>query len=455
MALNHDKKSGISSNKLLKGLNDNELLEVCNIGINKDFKPGETLFAQGDSDPALYLILQGSIKLTQIIQGQEKDIATFQAGDGLGDTAFTKDSKRIVSAVVLQPSTLMVIDKLSVNMLPPGIQLCIYKNFNEMASKSIDSPIHRDTRLIDINKYLSSRIKNFIHSESSDYDQSELIHGILQNIPSLPMYTSNLVILLRDENISTPEVVEQVKLDPSLVGVILKTINSASYSLKFKISDVQHAITYLGFNQVYQLVVDHGVKSTMPDTPEFQELQCHSNVVSIISFELAKLCKINKPLMIGTIGLLHDIGNSVILLLKKQHKKLAMLIGLLDYARLGSLLLKKWNVPSTVFGSIEYQRFPEFFPPSEVPEDYRENVAMLHIAHLCYEHSKGKEKKELPLAFFNEYLKLLNFPEMSFTQLFNDQVMPAVYKKIDSYPENIRKFLTENRDNVICRESTR
>ncbi|MCP5005088.1 MAG: HDOD domain-containing protein [Planctomycetes bacterium] len=74
------------------------------------------------------------------------------------------------------------------------------------------------------------------------------------------------------------------------------------------ISDVQHAITYLGFNQVYQLVVDREAKSTMPDTPEFQELQFHSNVVSFFSFELARLCGRNKPLLHCTIGLLHDIG---------------------------------------------------------------------------------------------------------------------------------------------------
>ena len=263
------------------------------------------------------------------------------------------------------------------------------------------------------------------------------------------MYTSNLVMLLQEENVSTHEIVEQAKLDPSLVGVILKTINSAYYSLKFKVSDVQHAITYLGFNQVYQLVIDHGIKSTMPDTTEFQELQFHSNTVSIISFELAKLCKIHKPVILGTIGLLHDIGNSVILLLKRKHQKLSTLIDMLNYACIGSLLLKKWNIPNTVFKSIEYQGFPEFFPPTEIPDEYRENVAILYIAHLCYEYLKGKEEKELLSAFLDEYMKLLNLPEMPFLQLLKDHIMPTLYKKSNSYPENVRKFLVESENKMV------
>jgi len=153
--------------------------------------------------------------------------------------------------------------------------------------------------------------------------------------------------------------------------------------------------------------------------------------------------------MLGTIGLLHDVGNSVILLLKRQHQKLAMLIDLLDYACIGSLLLNKWNVPDNVYKSIEYQRFPELLPPTEVPDEYRENVAILYIAHLCYEYLKDKEEKELLSAFLDEYIKLLNLPEIPFLQLLKDHIMPNLYKKSNSYPENVRKFLMESKIKMV------
>jgi HD-like signal output (HDOD) protein len=445
MTSNYDKKSDISDNKLLKGLSNKELFELSTVGKKKQYNPGEILFKEGESDQMLFLILQGSIKLTRELHGQETDIETLQENDGLGNTSFIKDSSRTVSAIALKPSTIMIIDKLRMNMLTPEIQLCIYRNLNKIASENIDNLTYQDAKLVNKNKFLGSKIKTLIHPKIEEYAQTELIQNILENIPSLPMYTSNLVMLLQEENVSIREVVDQAKMDPSLVGVILKTVNSAYYSLKIKISDAQHAITYLGFNQVYQLVIDHGVKSTMPDTSEFQELQCHSNIVSIISFELAKLCNKQKPVMLGTIGLLHDVGNSVILLLKRQHQKLTMLIDLLDYACIGSLLLNKWNVPDNVYKSIEYQRFPEFFPPTEIPDEFRENSAILYIAHICYEYSKGKREEELPLAFVDEYIKLLGFSEMSLSQLLKNHIMPALYKKSNSYPENVRKFLMESK----------
>ncbi len=151
----------------------------------------------------------------------------------------------------------------------------------------------------------------------------------------------------------------------------------------------------------------------------------------------------------GTIGLLHDVGNSVILLLKRKHPKLSTLIDMLSYACIGSLLLRKWNVPNTVYKSIEYQCFPEFFPPTEIPDEYRENVAILYIAHLCYEYLKGKEEEELLSAFLDEYIKLLNLPEIPFLQLFNDHIMPTLFKKSNSYPENVRKFLMEREIKIV------
>ncbi len=453
MISNSEEKSDISQNKLLQGLNDNEIFELCALGKHRYYNTGDTLFKEGDSDQTVYFILQGTVKLIQTLHEKVKEIAVLQKDDGLGDTAFMKDAKRIVTAVVLKSSHVMVLDKISKDMLAPEIQLRINNNFNQMASERIVGPIHRDTKLVDQIQYIGSRIKKLIHTNSEEYKNTELIRDILENIQSLPVYSSNLFLLLQSDNASASEVVEQAKLDPSLVGVILKTINSAYYGLRCKISDVQHAVTYLGFNQVYQLVVDHGVKSTMPDAPEFHELQCHSNVVSFFSFELARLCKSNKPLMHSTIGLLHDLGKSVTLLMKQKHLKLAILIDLLDDARIGSLLLEKWNVPTDVYKCVEYQYFPEFFPPSEVPEELREYVSVLYLSHICYEYAKGNENEELPVAFLDEYVAFLNFPDKSFLSLFKNHIMPTVYKKMSACPENVRKFLMESKGKIVEAES--
>ena len=100
MTFNYDKRSDISDNKLLNGLSNKELFELSTIGKKKQYNPGEILFKEGDPDQTLFLILQGSIKLTRELHGQETDIEIIREYDGLGDTAFTKDSLRTVSAIV-------------------------------------------------------------------------------------------------------------------------------------------------------------------------------------------------------------------------------------------------------------------------------------------------------------------------------------------------------------------
>lgn len=441
-----EKKSDISTNQFLKDLTDTELFEVCNIGRIKHFNTGDIVIKEGAVDKSAFLILQGSVKVTRKLYGRERDIATIFKGDGLGDIDFTKSTARTASAVVLQPSTIMVLDSSDMQKLKPGTQLHLYKNINKALSERMDDLISQQAKLADHSNHLGLKIKTFLHLNKSEYAQSEIIKDILKNIPRLPMYTSKLFLLLHDEKAQIKEVVDQAKLDPSLVGVILKTINSAYYGMRNKISDVQHAIMLLGFNQVYQLVLDNGIKSTMPNTPHFQELQCHSVITSTIAFEIAKLCETSNAVILSTIGLLHDIGKSVILLLKLQHQKLIMLIDLLDPATIGSLLLKEWNVPDIVCKSLEYQCFPEFFPPSEIPVEYTKNVAILYIAHLCYESMNGKKEEELPTSFLEEYFRLLNFPDGSLSELLKKRIAPVLHKKIKTYPDEVQQFITKSKD---------
>jgi HD-like signal output (HDOD) protein len=258
------------------------------------------------------------------------------------------------------------------------------------------------------------------------------------------MYASRLAVMLLDENVSTRKVAELAKEDPSLVGAVLKTVNSAYYAFQSKVSDFQHAVLLLGFNQVYQLVMDMGVRTTMPKTSEFRELQFHSMVVSLIGFEISQLCNVKKAVVISTIGLLHDLGKSVILLLKRRHSKMSLLIDMLDHPKVGSLLLKEWNIPDEVSQSLQYQCYPEWLPPERIPKEWRENVTTLYIAHLCHDYLWGKSENELSTAFLGEYMDVLNLPERSIAELVQNKVLPALNKKLNTFPENVRHFLTKN-----------
>ncbi len=53
MTSNYDKESDLSDNKLLKGLSNEERLELSTIGKKKQYNPGEILFKEGGPDQTI------------------------------------------------------------------------------------------------------------------------------------------------------------------------------------------------------------------------------------------------------------------------------------------------------------------------------------------------------------------------------------------------------------------
>ena len=425
------------------GISERDLIEIYNIVEIKKCKPGDFLFHEGDSAKKVYLILDGSIKIIKKVNDYSKDVAILIKGDLVGERAFIDKSARTGSGIAIEPTTIICLNENGLNTLSHTIQSMLYKNLTKLATKRIFDIISQEKNFREKNEYLISYIKNCQEKRSSQYVNSSIIKKIIKSLPQLPMYASRLTIMLNDEDVSVQEVVELAQQDPSLVSAVLKTINSSFYNLRNKITNFKHAVLLLGFNQIYQMVLDSGLRKTMPNTSEFQELQFHSYMVSVIGIEICKICATKKPIMVSTTGLLHDIGKSIILLLKEQYKDLQFFIDFLDQAKVGSMLLKEWNIPDTICLSIEYQAYPKFTPPEKISEEIRENIAILYISQLTYYFLKGKSEKQLPVAFIKEYLNILNFKEESLPRVVKNHILPSLNKKFDSLPENVKNFLTE------------
>jgi len=432
-----------------KGLTDKELVSVYNTASVKKFDTGHVLIRKGDTGTKLYLILEGSAQILKGLNGHARQVAVRGPGDWLPEGPFLGQRHATVSTVTLEPMTALVLDEGTFNALPSRIQLAIYKALNDLSAQRINDLTTQRLELSDTNEYLISHTAHFLRARTDGYARSDMIASFLQGVPRLPMYASRLAVMLMDENVSTRKVAELAKQDPSLVGAVLKTVNSAYYAFHSKVSDFQHAVLLLGFNQVYQLVMDMGIQNTMPKTPEFRALQFHSMVVSLIGFEISQLCNIRKAVVISTIGLLHDIGKSIILLLKRRHAKMSLLVDMLDHPKVGSLLLKEWNIPDAVSQSLQYQYYPEWLPPERIPKECRENVTALYIAHLCHDYLRGKNENDLSTAFLGRYMNVLNRPERSIAEFVQNKVLPALNKKLNTFPEDVRHFLTRGASHIV------
>jgi len=432
-----------------EGLTEAQLITVFNVGDVKKINTGSVVVKEGDANSAIYLILKGSARILKKVKGKARQIAVVRQGDCVPGKPFSANQRRTASAIALEPLMVFVLDEKSFNALHDEIQLAIYKKLDKLSEQQINDLMTKQIELSDRNTCLTSQLADFLQAKSEQYASSEMIQSFLKRIPRLPVYASRLAVMLLNENVSARDVAESAKLDPSLVGMVLKTVNSPYYGFRHKISDFQHAVLLLGFNQVYQMILDIGIRSTMPKTREFQELQFHSIVISFVGFEICRLSNMRNAALMSTIGLLHDIGKSVILLLKQRNPKMTFLIDMLDHTKIGSLLLKEWNVPDVVCNSIEYQCHPELAPPEIIPEDYRQNLATLYMAHLCYEYLLGKSESELPTAFLGEYMNVLRCSEGSIAEFVEKKVFPALSKRLKTFPESVRDFLTKSEDNIL------
>lgn len=77
----------------------------------KKLSPGEVLFRENDLGEEMYLIRSGKIKLYRGEEEEEKVLAILKDGDFLGEMALIDGSPRNATAVALQETSLIIIDK--------------------------------------------------------------------------------------------------------------------------------------------------------------------------------------------------------------------------------------------------------------------------------------------------------------------------------------------------------
>ena len=81
-----------------------------------------------------------------------------------------------------------------------------------------------------------------------------LVEG-LSLVPPLPAVVVQLLKEIRDPNASAASVAEIAASDPAMAASLIRTVNSAAFSLNRKITSVSEAVNYLGFSSVKSLLL--------------------------------------------------------------------------------------------------------------------------------------------------------------------------------------------------------
>jgi hypothetical protein len=118
---------------------------------------------------------------------------------------------------------------------------------------------------------------------------------------------------------------------------------------------------------------------------------------------------------------------------------------MLDPGKLGAMLLKQWNIPKQVCQTIEYQAYPAFCPPAEIPSDQRVNIALLYVGHAACDYLSNGPADALDHPYLDDYLRLLRFGSRGIDQILKNNILQGMRTKSQRLPDFVRKRLALSR----------
>ncbi|MDD2760237.1 MAG: HDOD domain-containing protein [Methylomonas sp.] len=234
-----------------------------------------------------------------------------------------------------------------------------------------------------------------------------------KNLFSLPDIFFQLNEMIRDPRYSLTDIGNVISTDPALSARLLRIVNSAFYGYQAPIDTISRAITVVGADDFYNLVVATEVVDrfakipcTLVDMTSFWLRSVHCSVLVGL---LAKSSGILKVERLFLAGLLHDIGSLVLyqympeqaasVLRATQHNRRLLnaierqIIGF-THVEVGRELLKSWGLPASLYEVVGYQNNP--------------GAAIAHRpdAHLLYLAVRLIDEKELGKPFEDSLVEL-------------------------------------------------
>lgn len=229
--------------------------------------------------------------------------------------------------------------------------------------------------------HLVETIRKAIEREVVD-GRPEYLQRIELKVPPPPATFPEIVRMLarRDPIPDTSRLIEVLERDPLTVFWVLRHLNSAYYTLRRKVGEVDRAVAMLGHDPICNLVLTEVVTQTFSrfDTEFAQAVYRHVFMTSIatgfIARQVAFDLEIERPELAFSIGLLHQLGRMALLssdaegygalwkeraegdeIVSPTREREAEDYGQ-DYARIGADVARSWHLPEDIIEVIRYHR---------------------------------------------------------------------------------------------------
>ncbi|MYL84233.1 HDOD domain-containing protein [Desulfovibrio aerotolerans] len=208
-------------------------------------------------------------------------------------------------------------------------------------------------------------------------------------IAHMPMPVQKVLAYIGNPDADLRQLAKIIAYDPGLTVNVLRMANSSFFGGANKVSTVKEALTRLGLNRVYQLVIASGVAPFARYEIKGYglrpgELLEHSVAVAAASETLARELEITAPPHTFTAGLLVNIGKTVmgsflevdaapiLTLAHERHipfEQAEELVLGINHAELGAILLERWGIPTPIVNVVRYRLRPDDCPEPDIALD--------------------------------------------------------------------------------------
>ncbi|MES3025352.1 MAG: HDOD domain-containing protein [Pseudomonadota bacterium] len=199
----------------------------------------------------------------------------------------------------------------------------------------------------------------------------------LHELPSLPVVVMELLSSLDEADADISVLAKKLSHDQALTAKTLRLANSSVYGLQVRVTTIQQAITFLGFQTTRNLITAAAVTGCFVEgsCPGFDHKAFwrHSIATAACAKVLARRLRVNQDFAF-TAGLLHDIGRLVLVssyperyaavvawrhandsdLLEAERRILGV-----DHVMAGVALAEHWQFSDTMRLAIAHHHDPE------------------------------------------------------------------------------------------------
>lgn len=216
-----------------------------------------------------------------------------------------------------------------------------------------------------------------IISEEKTGSIADLLDDV-QGLVSPPDVCMRLFELIHQPGIGSKEISDVVSVDPNLTSRLLRVANSSFYGFSGKIDTVSRAITLIGTEDLYQLVLSVSAVKSFSNIPNdlvhIETFWRHSVYTGLLARAMAQRVNVLHPERLFVAGLLHDIGSLVLYNLRPDDMRDLLLVANGDeevlygaelehfgfsHASIAGQLLEDWQLPVELQEAVCWHHQPE------------------------------------------------------------------------------------------------